>query len=474
MKGDEAVWQDMINCAEAELRASAMSSAPKFIENNNNDGGPAQVPVHSGDETIDRVIMEIDKQERNAEYRERQQRKGKNGTPEVRATSEPIAVSFSLCNPLGLDIDLTQVQIVASLDCQKSGMRQTNEFALSDSESDSIKPNIVNFYGSEKEYQSPEFMCQLPIDSDFSSRVTALVHNSDPYFVVTKLAVKARANSETTVSLNICPLIEGDLKVLGFRFKLLDDVWIFHRFELLGPLLQDTQVNKARRGRLFFVLRYTIPTAPSCYLMLLSMPPPPPPARSTFPLARGESQVLRSKVEKKMPFLKVSITPDSTLHGTVLQGQTSHWKLKLSNLGYAPASNIMLKTNAPWLNMYDSGEGKIHSEDAPTSFCIGPSGTLMQVPFKGVLGHLGVLQPGETTEVPVVIRTSGGGRQDFYMLFRYELWSKENISSNLAPRHRWTRELLSIPVYPSVTMSASLMPSYSNKGEHILSIEVSV
>eukprot|EP00804_Cyclotella_cryptica_P024493 CCRYP_017559-RA/>CCRYP_017559-RA protein AED:0.26 eAED:0.26 QI:1717/1/1/1/1/1/5/475/1401 len=434
-KGDEAVWQDMMNCAEAELRASAMSSAPKFTENSNNDGGPAQPPVHSGDETIDRVIMEIDKQERDAEYRERQKRKGKGGTPEVRATSEPIAVSFSLCNPLGIDIDLTKVQIVASLDCQKSGMRHTNEFAVSDSASESIKPNIVKFYGSEKEYRSPEFMCQVPIDSDFSSRVTALVHNSDPYFVVTKFSVKAKASSETMVSLNICPLVEGDLKVLGFRFKLLDEVWIFHRFELLGPLLQDTQLNKARR-------------------------------------ARGESHLLRSKVEQKMPFLKVSITPDSSLHGTVLQGQTSHWKLKLSNLGYAPASNIMLKTNAPWLNIYDSGEGKFYSEDAPTSFCIGPSGTLMHVPFKGVLGHLGVLQPGETTEVPVVIRTSGGGRQDFYMLFRYELWSEENLSSNLAPRHRWTREVLSIPVYPSITMSASLMPSYSNKGEHILSIEL--
>lgn len=182
--------------------------------------------------------------------------------------------------------------------------------------------------------------------------------------------------------------------------------------------------------------------------------------------------MLRSKVEQKMPFLKVSVEPDSNLHGTVLQGQTSHWKLMLSNLGYAPATNIMLKTNAPWLNISDSGDGKTQSEDSPTSFCVGPSGTLMQVPFNGALGHLGVLYPGETTEVPIVIRTSGGGRQDFYMLFRYELWSEQNATSNLAPLHRWTREILSIPVYPSITMSASLMPSYSTKGEHILSIEV--
>jgi hypothetical protein len=96
----------------------------------------------------------------------------------------------------------------------------------------------------------------------------------------------------------------------------------------------------------------------------------------------------------------------------------------------------------------------------------------MQVSFDGMPGHLGVLHPGQTAEVPVVIRTSGGGRQDFYMLFRYELWCEQHATSNPIPRRRWTREILSIPVYPSITMSASLMPSYSNKGEHILSIEV--
>ena len=173
-----------------------------------------------------------------------------------------------------------------------------------------------------------------------------------------------------------------------------------------------------------------------------------------------------------MPFLKVSVEPDRGLCGVVLQGQTSHWKLKLSNLGYAPASNITLKTNAPWLNISNSSN-TIHGEESPTSFCIGPSGTLMQIPFKGVLGHSAVLHPGETTEVPIIIRTSGGGRQDFYMLFRYELWSEQNENSNVLPSHRWTREILSVPVYPSITMSASLMPSCSNKGDHILSIEVS-
>ena len=199
--------------------------------------------------------------------------------------------------------------------------------------------------------------------------------------------------------------------------------------------------------------------------------------------ARGESLTLRSKVEEEMPFLKATITPNRTdpnTQGALLQGQTSSWTLKLSNLGYAPACNITLKTNSPWLNINNLDETGKQKENGSTSFCVGPSGTLIKVPFKTSRGNsavknaeqLGILQPGETVEVPVIIRTSGGGRQDFYMLFRYELWTKDYSSSNLIPRHRWARKLISFPVYPSITMSASLMPSYSNKGEHILSVEL--
>jgi hypothetical protein len=130
----------------------------------------------------------------------------------------------------------------------------------------------------------------------------------------------------------------------------------------------------------------------------------------------------------------------------------------------------MLKTNAPWLNIKDE-TGQESNEESCTSHCVGPSGTLMKVPFK-VSGNDDVLQPGETIEVPVFIRTSGGGRQDFYMLCRYELWKKDKGANDTSPRHRWARKLLSVPVYPSITMSASLMPSYSNKGEHILSVEL--
>jgi hypothetical protein len=173
-----------------------------------------------------------------------------------------------------------------------------------------------------------------------------------------------------------------------------------------------------------------------------------------------------------MPSLKVTITSDEGAQSTVLQGQTRFWKLKVSNVGYAPAKNIMLKTNGPWLHTAQT-TSDTRDEDAPTSFCVGPSGTLMRVPLLNA-SQSDVLHPGESIEIPIAIRTSGGGRQDFYLLFRYELSSKDDLATRLVRRHRWARKLLSITVHPSITMSASLMPSYSKKGEHILSVEVSL
>mmetsp|Transcript_27462 Transcript_27462/g.55151 ORF Transcript_27462/g.55151 Transcript_27462/m.55151 type:complete len:1702 (+) Transcript_27462:4357-9462(+) len=428
--GDESVWQDMIICAESELRASSISSS---VDANGASEEESSNPnaAHSGNEMIDRIISEIDKEEREAEYRERQKRKGNARTVEVRATSEPVTVSFTVTNPLGLDIELTEMQLVASLSCPNSGSLHSNEFTISDEQYDPSTPKIWKFHGSDTEFESPDFMHQGSIDAD-GSRV-ALVDKYNPYFVVTKKTVKMTPSSSTVASLEICPLSKGDLEVIGVRFKLLGEVWIYHRFDLPGPLLQDTQLNRSKR-------------------------------------VRGESMLLKSKIEEEMPSLKVTITPSNKNQSTVLQGQTSSWILKLSNYGYAPAANIMLKTNAPWLNINDeTGEEK--DEYSPTSHCVGPSGTLMKVPFEGT-NKAGILQPGETVEVPVSIRTSGGGRQDFYILCRYELWNEDSQTKFASPRHRWARKLLSIPVYPSITMSASLMPSYVNNGEHILSVEL--
>jgi hypothetical protein len=258
-KGDKSVWRDMMNCAEAELRASAAvssSSLDSYINesSHNDDGVPAPPMAHSGDDFIDKVIVEIDKEEREAEYRERQKRKGNLRNPEVRATSEPLAVTFSLKNPLGLEIELADMQLVASLSCSKSRSLHTNKFPVSiaNISSDAMAKKSWTFHSSEYRFLSPQFLCKFPTEADdFSVEVTAstIDKDSEPFFVVTKSSVTMEPNSDTTITLHICPLAEGELRILGVRFYLLREVWVYHRFHLHGQLLQDTRDNRSRRGK---------------------------------------------------------------------------------------------------------------------------------------------------------------------------------------------------------------------------------
>lgn len=256
-KGDETIWQDMMNYAEAELRAAIVSSTTSNIEVPPNDGAPAPPLVSSGNEEIDRVITEIDKEERAAEYKARIKRKGNLGAPEVRATHEPLAVSFSLSNPLGLDIDLIDVQLVASLACKQSGMIHTSEFSMSTKGRFNSTHNAIRqFHGSEKVYSRPEFLRQQPMTSEhFDTQSSEIDDNPEPYFVVTKLNTKIKSNSEARITLNICPLVKGNFNIHGFRFKLLGEVWMYHQFDLRGPLLQDSQTNRARRGKAVLAFR---------------------------------------------------------------------------------------------------------------------------------------------------------------------------------------------------------------------------
>lgn len=179
--------------------------------------------------------------------------------------------------------------------------------------------------------------------------------------------------------------------------------------------------------------------------------------------------VLKSKIECEMPKINVDlITNVDGKSGTVLQGQLNKWFLRVSNKSSAAAAgNILLKTNVPWIKILD--EGHISSESGKAApFCVGPSGTLLQLPIRHNIDS--ALNPGETIDIPIEVKTSGGGKQDFYMLFRYELVGNASKST---PKFRWLRKMLSVAVYPSLTMTASLMPSYWNKLDHILSLEVS-
>jgi hypothetical protein len=124
--------------------------------------------------------------------------------------------------------------------------------------------------------------------------------------------------------------------------------------------------------------------------------------------------------------------------------------------------------NAPWLIIEDI---QAHDEDEKRaiSHSIGPTGTLMAIPLEGnALQASGQIHPGESIDVPVKIKMTSVGKQSFYMLFRYELQD----DSNLPPRFRWLKKMFVIPVYPSLSISASISPAFAASNEHILSVEM--
>lgn len=185
-----------------------------------------------------------------------------------------------------------------------------------------------------------------------------------------------------------------------------------------------------------------------------------------------KSTPLKTLITSDMPNLQVQMIPrnsPSSAKLPMLQGQVTEWSLRITNQGNAPAQNIILKTNVPWINILQNEE---KDSLISTSSCLGPSGTLMQIPLKGdELLENNFLKPGQSNDIPIQIRTSGGGKQDFYMLLRYE--KSQEPSDKSAPKVRWLRNMVSVAVYPSLTVAASLIPSYNDNNDYVLSLEVS-
>lgn len=191
---------------------------------------------------------------------------------------------------------------------------------------------------------------------------------------------------------------------------------------------------------------------------------------------RAESLLLKAKVERDMPRLTARLVPidKSEKDGpvVVLAGQMSSWILRLSNIGTAPASQLSLKTNMPWISIDSNQETADSSlkEDLPTRHCVGPSGTLMNLPLEDKsLETKGVLYPGESVGIPILIRPSDSGNHSLYMLYRYELC--DSCSASAKPR--WIQNMINVQVSPSLALTASLMPSFWKQNEHMLSVEVS-
>jgi hypothetical protein len=434
-RGSDAIWDELQLVATSELKV--LEGLTKPME----DEVPLAVLGNIEDAELRKVVAQIarEKTSRNLLQRARK-RDGHNSEIPIRAQMEPVAVEFSMSNPLGIPIDLADMQLVARM-TNEDGLRAcTNEDAIKITPLVSFdEKQTWSFLGSSVTFEVPDFCRVSSGSSDSTKQTWKAAEEVEPFFVVTKSDISLEPESRRTISASICPLTRGNLHIIGIRGRLLDDVWVFHPFDLKGPLLQNTRSNRANR-------------------------------------VRGEPTLLKAKVERGMPCLKADLVRlNSTVsdeNGPLLEGEVSKWVLRLTNVGTAPARNVFLKTNLPWLCIESDSlqEREASSEFSGLPFCVGLSGTLFRVFSDANPGSNGAIAPGESTDLRVRIRATGTGRQDFYMLFRYEL--SDDASSTSSSRFRWLRKMVEVPVYPSLTVSAFVYPSAAELDCHILSLEV--
>jgi ER-Golgi trafficking TRAPP I complex 85 kDa subunit len=392
-----------------------------------------------------RVVAFLEEEKTNRSKLERTKKSGlsaESAPAPVRAIREPIAVEFTLRNPLGIPIDYCDMQLVARM-TEESGNRVcTNEDAVS------IRPLVSanekpkwTFQSSSVEFDIADF-CRVSTGrtDDVDREGWKSAEDVEPFFVVTKVNASIPPETKKVISANICPLVRGTLEVLGVRCRLFDAVWVYHPFDIKGPLLQNTRANRANR-------------------------------------VRAESFLLKSRVERGMPCLAVELRRPETFasqdDGPALKDQVGDWILRIANVGTSAGSNLTLKTNLPWMyiaNNNETAEAQQDAEKMPISTNIGPTGTLMTIPMHGSgLQVNGQIQPGESFDVPVKIRTSGVGKCDFYMLFRYELCGDAKFETS---RFRWLKKMFSVPVYPSLEVTALVSPAFDASKDHILSVEL--
>ena len=403
--GDPEEWKDLELTMKSEIRASETDSdssaqnANKFL---------AQIDDH----WVQQVIAEIDKENATELMLERSRRATSHRmTPASRAVCEPITVEFTMENRLSVAIVATDIQLVARMSRQTENQCSTNEYPIKITPLESYDvQDTWTFQGSSTKFFVPEFSVTGSNDAS-SKEKWKTAQESGPYFVGTRTSIRLEPGSKVDIRLSICPLLEGDIEILGARWKIAESFWIFHPFHMKGHLLQNTRRNRAHR-------------------------------------VRGERVELKARIRHKMPCLSISMSPIGKEERVFLQGQVSGWRLQVRNIGTAPAGRLYLKTSAPWVVLENNRNA-----------CVGASGTLLRIPLHGSKSD-DRLDPNEELEVNMRIRTSGKGREMFYMLFRYERF---NIGSEETVEYRWLRKCYDVNVYPSLTFAASAMPSWSTE-----------
>jgi hypothetical protein len=243
--GEDSVWEELMCCAEAELKVGDPS---RVIPSK--DDLPRSLAIIE-DPVIRQTIALIDKERNNANLSRRVKKSAKQKpSPPIQARMEPLSVDFSMHNPLNIPIELCDIQLVAELISSEDKRVCTTKDAIEIQSPDTGREEDRSwaFQSSSQEFKTPQFGRISPTDSHSGTGAWTSVSEEDPYFVVTKQDLIIDAGSTVSLSLGICPLVKGDLEILGVRSKLFSDVWIYHPLNVKGPLLQDTSYNRANRG----------------------------------------------------------------------------------------------------------------------------------------------------------------------------------------------------------------------------------
>lgn len=426
--GTPSIWTELSNTMEAELRASLETAS---------SGGII---------TEDSIFHSLQRLENDRAVERKITQKQ---TESIRACEEPLLVNVVFANPLDIQLQLTEIQLVASFKACINNSYVTGSNLARDPDATYVPSSVsyTKFSPNTWTYDClPDIYFKVPsfyTESSDSNNAFKEDGAVSPLFCVQVKDLTMDASSVCAVALAICPLTKGELTIVGLRCKIFDRVWVYHHFSLTGQLLQDNRHNRANR-------------------------------------VRGPKTTLRSMISDRMPLLNVEIKLDTaftcnTVAGcasSMLQGEVSKGSLLLRNVGKAPAFRIFLKANTPSICLSDKSEDIYRAayEKIATGNCVGPSGTLMQlIPDR-------ILEPGDCAEVPFLLKAGGGGTQELYFLVSYEPYGMySNLSAPYSFKNncvRTIKKFLDLFVYPSLTVSASVIPSYSDKGESVLSLEV--
>ncbi len=405
-----------------------------------------------------------------------------------RAMGEPLSLHVVLKNPLIVPLVLESVQLTAKLmlcdapelvtlgdPTNGSSADELQLFtaqALSQTQFDEVLQQWVNSHGKPKIRQQ---------ESDHVN------NNTDPnrMVVVDDVNVTLPPTSKVSVRLRVCPLRKGLLKIDGVQWRLIkpphdgssspSTVCVVgrHSFNLEGPLIHDTIEHREMR-------------------------------------MRAPCKMLHSAVVGAMPCLICTV---SGIDSTLLQGEMVSARLRVQNIGPAPAGNLLLKSNVAWLSLdefqpesdgdcnrgsADSIPGLQHDGSSSNignrftdgvSYAVGGSGTLFAPP-------VGPLMPGDVVELPMRIRPPEGGKHILVLLLRYKCWvpsapneppstcagtEEDEEVKELYGRgigctdhfERFSYTSVGLTILPSMCALVSVSPSYATPGEYILGVEIS-